>query len=299
MDKDTGEGKKPVIKKVISYDYETPLRDDEIDLVDLWIFFWDRRKLFLISAMLVAFVGIAGFELLYAPKQVDTVRSLLETRDISVDTGSRASEYLAAYVERLKIIDLPRFASAQEFSQISTYILDSSIIVMKDTDFIEIVTETPASAAVDVTRFHNELTGMMASEIESSLHSQLYVRIASIDRGIERLRAKLVALQQGVTSEAASQTFSSYPTQDYINPKLEDMLTQIEDMAEDLDVVTGSLQNFTPRVLVAASVTEKSTGIKKSVAYSLIVVLAIFLGIFVVIGSAFVARVRERMASRS
>jgi hypothetical protein len=70
-------------------------------------------------------------------------------------------------------------------------------------------------------------------------------------------------------------------------------------MAEDLDVVTGSLQNFTPRVLVAASVTEKSTGIKKSVAYSLIVMLAIFLSIFVVVGSAFVARVRERMASRS
>jgi hypothetical protein len=141
--------------------------------------------------------------------------------------------------------------------------------------------------------------GQMASEIEGSLHNQLYVRVASINHGIERLRVQLNALRQGFPSEAATQAASSVPIQDYIDTKVESMLTQIEGMTEDLDVVTGSFQGFTPRVLVMASVTEKSTGIKKSTAYTLIFLVAIFLGIFVVIGSSFAARVRERMASRS
>jgi uncharacterized protein involved in exopolysaccharide biosynthesis len=43
-------------------------RDDEIDLVDLWIVMWSYRKLFLSSLILVAVIGIVCFELLYNPK---------------------------------------------------------------------------------------------------------------------------------------------------------------------------------------------------------------------------------------
>jgi len=299
MIEDTATEKIPARKRVSSYGDEPSYRDDEIDLVDLWIFFWDRRKLFLISAMLVVIVGITGFELLYTPKRVAAVRSLMETRDIAVDTRASAPAYLAAYIQRLKIVDLPRLASAKEFSRVRPYLLASSIIVMNGTEFIEVVTNAPASAAADVSRFHNELTAHMASEIQSPVYSKLYVRVASANREMELLRAKLIALQQEVTSETAAQTSSSYPKQNDISKKLGSMMVQIDGISKDLDVVTRSFQHFTPRVLIAASVAEKSTGIKKSTAYTLIVLLAMFLGIFVVIGDSFVARVRERMESRS
>jgi hypothetical protein len=299
MDKDTGEEKKRAIKKVISYGYETPRRDDEIDLVDLWIFFWDRRKLFLISAMLVALVGIASFELLYAPKRLSTVRSLIETRDIPVETGATPREYSAAFAKRLEIVNLPRFASLEEFNRIKPYIIASDISAIEDTNFIEIVTEAPANVVAEVSRFHNELTGQVVSEIESAPDSQLYIRVSSINRGIEGLRSQLVDLKQELRSDSASKTLAGQPIRDKISTRLEIMSERLDDVSDNLAVLNLSFQDFNPRVLVDASVTEKSTGIKKSVAYSLIVMLAIFLSIFVVVGSAFVARVRERMASRS
>ena len=60
-----------------------------------------------------------------------------------------------------------------------------------------------------------------------------------------------------------------------------------------------AIQRFNPQVLVLAEVSVKTTGMSKSIAYSLIILLAIFLGILVAVGSAFVAKVKERMASRS
>ena len=67
-------------------------RDDELDLVDLWIAMWSYRKVFLSSVILVAVVGILYFEFAYrakpgpgpspSPSPMSTVRSLIEIENI-------------------------------------------------------------------------------------------------------------------------------------------------------------------------------------------------------------------------
>ena len=48
--------------------YINQWRDDETDLVDLWIMMWSYRKLFVSSVILIAVIGILCFELFHPSK---------------------------------------------------------------------------------------------------------------------------------------------------------------------------------------------------------------------------------------
>ena len=59
-------------------DYQAQVPNDEIDLVDFWLYFWDQRKIFCFSMTLIVVVGMVYFEMLYESKQVVSVRSIIE-----------------------------------------------------------------------------------------------------------------------------------------------------------------------------------------------------------------------------
>ena len=94
------------------------------------------------------------------------------------------------------------------------------------------------------------------------------------------------------------QTLSKQADSAARNIRLDTIILEIDEISEELELLEAILLEIKPRVVVVASVSEKVSGMKKSVAYSLIILLAIFLAIFIVVGGAFAARVKERMAGR-
>jgi hypothetical protein len=281
---------------------EAVYQSDEIDLVDLWIFFWDQRKLFLISVILASVLGIAGFEVFYSPKSGTEIRSLVETQPISLGTMEAAPAYTSALAKQISIVDLPQFASMDEFSQIRQQILSTDITVLPDTNIIEIVTNLPSSRVADVSRFHGRLTAQIVSQVRASASPSLAwinSRMSEMNSRIEHLRMLSTELQKELGSDTVSQTLSDRAFQESIYGKLQSITAETRIMADELEVLNSTFGKIDPRVLVQAEVSEKSTGIKKTTAYVLILFLALFLGIFIVIGNSFAARVRERMASRS
>jgi hypothetical protein len=292
---------KPARETVRIYDYDVADRSDEADLVDLWIFFWKRKSLFLSSVILVTVVGIACFEMLYVPKRISTVRSLVEIKEISVASLAATNAFSVALARRMTFADLPRFASEEQFGAIIPYVMSSSINAIPGTNFIEIVTNAPANAVMDVSRFHDRITGQIVSELKSSPHalnSAMHEQFASIDDGLNRLRYLISALDRGLRKDEHSQSSSSQSIPENVNARLDNMMVSIDELSAHFAVLESTLLQVNPRVVIASSVSENISGVKKSTAYSVIIVLAVFLAIFIVVGGAFAARVKERMAGR-
>ena len=91
---------------------------------------------------------------------------------------------------------------------------------------------------------------------------------------------------------------SNQPIPESVNARLDNMMVSIDQMSAHFGVLESTLLRVNPRVVIASSVSEKISGVKKSIAYSLVIMLAVFLAIFIIVGGAFVARVKERMAGR-
>jgi hypothetical protein len=73
---------------------------------------------------------------------------------------------------------------------------------------------------------------------------------------------------------------------------------ELDSLSIELNYLESVLPSFEPRILVKGQVSGKTVGMKSSTAYSLIIVLAFFLAIFIVVGAAFVSKVQDRMAGR-
>src|SRR5210317_1398897 len=137
-------------------------QSDEIDLVDLWLFFWDQRKTFPSSALLIAVIGIVGFSLVYEPKSI--VHSIIEAQSVVVDGKIVATLSADTLAKRIEYADLPRLASQPEYKQIKAIILATKAVPVNGTNMVEITSETPDSALSDVAKFQGELIEAIRSE---------------------------------------------------------------------------------------------------------------------------------------
>jgi len=283
-------------------DYQTSVQDDEIDLVDLWLFFWGRRKVFISSAILFCVIGIAGFEMLYVSKQMVTVRSIIEVQELQLGQTNVTIKYAQAFSRRIEQVELPRVASVEEFKPIKPYLMSTSINPIKETSLIELVTIAPAELGTEVSRFHVQLTEQIVSELKSSsreLNADLHNRFNELVGGVARMQDMMEGLKAVVWRYVAAQLLSNQPDQVEINIKMGDLSAQIFKAAKDLNGLGLILRDINPRVLEVASMSERTVSRKKLMAYSLIIMLSVFAGILVILVDSFASRVKDRVAGRS
>ncbi len=302
MENNKGAGNSPTGESAGPPDYQASIRDDEIDLVDLWLLFWSRRKVFLSTAILLVVIGIAGLEMLTVSKKVVTVRSIIEVQVLLLGETNVTIRYVEALSKRIKQADLPRVASFEEFKPIKSHLMSSSINPIEGTSLIELVTIAPASLSAEVSRFHFQMTEHIVSELESSsreLNASLRKRFNELKGGVALMQGKMEGLAVALGRNAVAQTSSNQPGQIEINIKMADLSSQIFETAKNLDSLGLILRDINPRVLEVASLSERTVAVNKSTAYSLIIILAVFAGIFVILVESFASRVRDRVAGRS
>jgi len=275
-------------------------QSDEIDLVDLWLFFWDQRKTFLSSALLIAVVGIVGFRLVYEPKSI--VHSIIEAQSVVVDGKIVATLSADTLVKRLEYVDLPRLASQPEYKQIKPVILATKAVPVNGTNMVEITSETPDSAIGDVAKFQGELIEAIRSELEDSPYSlsgDISDRIYSLNRSVISLQRLISELDRELGVGAESQDLSGQSLWNQLDQRKNHMTTELGSLSRDLEYLESALLIVEPRILVRGQVSSKTGGIQSSTAYSLIIVMALFSAIFIVVAAAFVSKVQARMAERA
>jgi hypothetical protein len=281
--------------------YTNPLQDDEIDLVDLWIVMWSYRKLFLSSVILVAVVGILCFELAYDPKSMSTVHSILEIESF-IDDGKRISIVDPdVLIKRIEYSKLPRFSSLGEFEQIKPLIMATSISrIKKGSGIVEIVTKVPAGEIADSSRFHGQLVDEILLELKESaelIKVGIQDNLFSAKRSIVNLRGLIIALEQDLPDGTDSQVASNQSLQDEITLRKANIQSEIDILTERVKYLELSLSNTGSLVLLKAGVSGNPTGVAKPVAYSIILMLSLFLALFLTMGVIFARKVKERMAA--
>ena len=281
------------------HDYQTMIRDDEIDLVDLWLFFWGRRKLFVSSAILIAMVGIVGFKLFFESKQVQIVHSIIEVQSVVVDGKIVTTLSPDNLAKRINYVDLPRIASEQEYNHIKPIVLATKAAPINKTNMVQITSEVPGSSIGDVTKFQDQLVEEIYSELIGSSYSlsgDISGRIYSLNRSVislQRVTSDLDLWPGAETQDAASQSF-----RDQLDRRKKQITTELDSLSIDLKYIESTMPKVEPRILVKGQISDKTVGMKSSTAYSLIIFLAFFLAIFIVVGATFVAKVQDRMAGR-
>jgi len=281
---------------------ETRYRADELDLVDLMILFWEQRKLLVISVLVAAIIGITCFEIFNGSAPTVVVRSLIETRKISVADEASSIAYSKTLAWRIKIVTLPKIASAKKFEGIRSILLATGVSAIPNTNYLEIETNAPVNTINEVTDFHDQLTSRIIAEINDSLansQNELLVNLSTLNLESERLRELTAELQRELSAEDVEHAYTSRSNRHSIDTTLEDISAEIDRMSVIHGVLKSKVQNLNPRELVVAGIVENTSSSKRLLAYATIVVVALFFGIFVVVGNSFAARVRERMASRS
>ncbi len=202
--------------------YANPWRDDEIDLVDLWIVMWSYRKLFLSSGILVAVIGILCFELLYNPKPASTVtvRSVIEIESIIAD-GRRISVVdTDVLIKRIELAMLPRISSLSQFEQIKPHIMATKVFpISKNSNIVEIVSQVAAENRIDLSLFHGLLVDEVIQELKKStelLTAGVRDTLISVKSRIVNLEGLIIALEQGLLDEVNSQVTSDQSFQNEI-----------------------------------------------------------------------------------
>jgi hypothetical protein len=280
--------------------YTNPLQDDEIDLVDLWIVLWSYRKLFLSSVILVAVVGILCFEFAYDPKSMSTVHSILEIESF-IDDGKRISIVDPdVLIKRIEYSKLPRFSSLGEFEQIKPLIMATSISrIKKGSGIVEIVTKVPAGEIADSSRFHGQLVDEILLELKESaelIKVGIQDNLFSAKRSIVNLRGLIIALEQDLPDGTDSQVASNQSLQDEITLRKANIQSEIDILTERVKYLELTLSNTGSLVLLKAGVSGNPTGVAKPVAYSIILMLSLFLALLLTMSVIFARKVKERMA---
>ena len=107
---------------------------------------------------------------------------------------------------------------------------------------------------------------------------------SEIDREFELSKSWLAASNSSLRNQL-------YDRKNYLT-------TELGRLSTDVNYLESTLSNFEPSILIKGQVSSKIIGIKPRTAYSLIFVLAIFLALVIVVGSAFVSKVQDRLAGR-
>jgi hypothetical protein len=280
--------------------YTNQLRDDEIDLVDLWIVMWSYRKLILSSVILVAVVGILYFEFAYKakPSSTSTVRSLIEIESI-VTNGKRIPVLVPdVLMKRIEFTILPKLSSLSEFEHIKQLIMTTQV---SGSSLVEIVNKTPDEDVVDISQFHDQLVNDILLELEKSaalLPDDVHDALFSAKNKIISLKELIYDLEQELFNRANSQATSDQPFQVDIALRKVDIQSQIDLLTKRILFLESKSSNTGSLVLLRAEVSRNPTppGLAKPVVYSMILMLSIFLGLFLTMGVIFARKVKERMA---
>jgi hypothetical protein len=289
--------------------YTNQSRDDEIDLVDLWIVMWSYRKLFLSSVILFAVIGILYFELAYNVKPTSTVRSVIEIESI-IDEGERIPILeLDVLIKRIQYSKLPRFSSLSEFEQIKPFIMATRVSPVKRVApirqesysyIVEIVTKVPTGEIADSSRFHGQLVDEIMPELNKSAELTkigIHDNIFSARSRIVNLKGSIIGLEQDLLDEANSQVASNQLLKDEIGLRKANVQSEIDILTERVKYLELTLSNTGSLVLLKAGVSwNSSRPIKKYKAYSIILISSLFLAPLLTMGAIFVRKVKERMA---
>jgi hypothetical protein len=291
-------------------DYQAQVPDDEIDLVDLWLFFWEKRKIFFFSAILILVVGIVGFKMFYEQKQVSTVRSLIvldnKVVDIKAVFGTKAvfgdrvslSVQLASHIE---YVVLPQMALLPEYELVKSYVLATKAIPVAGTNMVEVTNQVSGNDTDDLVKFQSQLVEQIYAELNNSSYSLsggISSSLASLNSSAARLQHLISALdwEAGLTLDPQDVSYQLFLNQ--LDARKNGLSKELDDLTISLNELESELTLFKPHIAVKGQVSGKTTGIKPTTAYVLIFVLAFFLAIFIVVGAAFVSKVQARLAGR-
>jgi hypothetical protein len=280
-------------------DYPAQIPDDEIDLIDLWLFFWGKRKIFFFSAILILVVGIVGFKMFYEQKQVSTVRSLIVLDNKVV--GGAPVAFSVQLARRIEYVVLPQMALLPEYELVKSYVLATKAIPVAGTNMVEVTNQVSGNDTDDLVKFQSQLVEQIYAELNNSTYSlsgDISSNLASLNNSAARLQQLISALDReaGLTVDPQDVSYQLFLNQ--LESRKNGLSKELDDLTISLNDLESALTLFEPHIAVKGQVSSKATGIKPGTAYTLIFVLAVFLAIFIVIGAAFVSKVQDRMAGR-
>jgi len=291
-------GNAPSKDSIASPDYQISRQGDEIDLIDLFLFFWMRRKLFLSAAVLIAVVGIIGFEVLNKSKSVSIVQSVVEVRRSVKGAPVVTPQALA---KRVDYVDLPQFSSAPEYASIRSHILSTTSEPIANTDMIEITSVVPNSVSADVVKFHERLVERISADVtfpSIPIAEDISDRLAALKESIAQLQEMIKKQGQQMSPGEKSQSPSNKAFLQQLTRQGNDLKREQNALSVKFSSLVSVLSNNQLRILARGRVSTKAVGMTTSKAYAMIIMLAVFGAIFIIAGTAFVAKVRERMAGR-
>ena len=280
-------------------DNPAQISSDEIDLVGLWLFLWEKRKIFFSSAILILVIGIVGFKVFYESRQVSTVRSLIVIDNKAVGGGPLSlSVQLASHIE---YVILPKMALLPDYEFVKSYALATKATPVAGTNMVEVTSQVAGNDTDDLVKFQNQLVGIIYAELNKSSYSlsgDTGSSLASLNVSAVRLQQLISALDRdaGLTADPQDVSYQLFLNQ--LEARKNGLSKELDDLTISLNDLESALTLFEPHIAVSGQVSSETAGIKPRTAYSLIFMLAIFLALVIVVGSAFVSKVQDRMAGR-
>ncbi len=270
--------------------YSSQWRDDEIDLVDLWLAMWSYRKLFLLSAISAVVIGTLCFELFFNTGPTYSVRSVIEIE--STINGGKL-------INRVQYSKLPRFSGLSEFEPVKSLVMGTTISsVKKGSGIVEIVSKTPACETDRLSRFHRQLVDEILMELNASGQSSIsgfQESLFSARSRIVSLQGILIALASGSLDGADSRETSNRLNPEEIALRKSNVESEIEILTERMKYLEAELSKAGSHVLLEAGVSEK--GIAKTRPYTFIFMASLFLALLFTMGVIFARKVKERVAA--
>jgi hypothetical protein len=231
------------------------------------------------------------------------VRSVIEIESI-IDGGERISIVDPdVLIKRIEFTMLPRFSSLSEFAQIKPLVMATKTArISKDSNIVEIVSKMPAGDVAVLSRFHDQLVDDILLELKKSavlLTTGVHDTLLSVKSRIVNLKGLIITLEQDLLNRDNSQVMPNQLLQDEIALRKANIQSEIDILTERTKYLELTLSNTGSLVLLKTGVSQNSSGLKKSKAYSIILMLALFLALFLTIGVIFSRKVKERMAAGS
>ena len=279
-------------------------REDQIDLVDLWIVMWAYRKLILSSLVLVAVIGILCFELFYnvkpasKVKPASTVRSVIEIETIKripvVDPD--------VLIKRIEFTMLPRISSLSEFAPNKRLIMTTSASrISNGSNIVVIANKIPDGKVADISRFHDQLVEDILQELKESavlLTANVHDAIFKARKRIIVLDGSKINLERELLAKANSQNKKHQERVDELTLRKTNIQSEIDLLTQRIEYLELQLLNTGSRVLLKAQVLEKPlSSSNRTLAYSVIVMISIFFAALLTMGVIFARKVKERMAA--
>ena len=279
-------------------------REDQIDLVDLWIVMWAYRKLILSSLVLVAVIGILCFELFYnvkpasKVKPASTVRSVIEIETIKripiVDPD--------VLIKRIEFTMLPRISSLSEFAANKRLIMTTSASrISNGSNIVVIANKIPDGKVADISRFHDQLVEDILQELKESavlLTANVHDAIFKARKRIIVLDGSKINLERELLAKANSQDRKHQERVDELTLRKTNIQSEIDLLTQRIEYLELQLLNTGSRVLLKAQVLEKPlSSSNRTLAYSVIVMISIFFAALLTMGVIFARKVKERMAA--